>query len=110
MVFGRKQRRTEIGTREISGWIGSPAVTGSLGGYSVRHADPSPTGSPLCFEVKLLLMNFVLLLWLLIYQKYPCLGEEISTCLSRCLQIAIRICSRNCCGARKTAENPCATR
>jgi hypothetical protein len=48
-------------------------------GLSGRHADPSPTGSPLRFEVKLLLMNFVLLLWLLIYQKYTSLGEEIST-------------------------------
>jgi hypothetical protein len=78
MVLGREMRRTEIGTREISGWIGFPAVTCSLGAL-YRHADPSPTGSPLCFEVKLLLMNFVLLLWLLIYQKYPSLGEEIST-------------------------------
>jgi hypothetical protein len=79
-------------------------------GLSGRHADPSPTGSPLCFEVKLLLMNFVLLLWLLIYQKYPELGEEISTCLDRCLQIAIRMCATTRYKAFEKRENPYATR
>jgi len=50
MVFGRELRRTEIGTREISGRIGLLSWRAALG-LSGRHADPSPTGSPLCFEV-----------------------------------------------------------
>jgi hypothetical protein len=45
--------------------------------------------SPLRFEVKLLLINFVLVLWLLIYQKYPSMGEENGPKPRRCLQIAI---------------------
>src|ERR1700761_8399456 len=96
MVSGRQRRRTEIRTRETV-WVDRVCChDGAAWSYLYRHADPSSTGiSSACFEVKLLLINFVLVLWLLIYQKYPSMGEEIGSRSPRCLKIAIVVWSRS---------------
>ncbi|CAM2192119.1 protein of unknown function [Paraburkholderia kururiensis] len=65
MVFARITRRTGtgIGRRCTEDRCGMTRPDNWL---LSRHADPALTGVSSVFEVKLLLINFVLLLWLLI--------------------------------------------